>query len=82
VTEKDPPVAESEIVAAISDAPRPVVNTNYLVGALGVPPDVLSRQLERSIETGAIEHVEIAGRLDLWWLSPDREADVDRATLE
>lgn len=82
MTEKEPPVADGEIVAAIRDAPRPVVNTNYLVRALDVPPDVLSRQLERSLESGAIEHVQIAGRLDLWWLSSEREADADRATLE
>jgi predicted ArsR family transcriptional regulator len=64
-----------EIVAAIRDAPAPVVNTTYLADEFDVPRESLRDQLVELVADGVLEHTEVRGRGHLWWRSVTSELD-------
>ncbi|MFD1511837.1 hypothetical protein [Halomarina rubra] len=63
------------LVAAIRDAPRPVVNTGYLVRQLDRPAADLRPELDALVEAGVLDHHEVRGRGHLWWLTLDAELE-------
>lgn len=67
--------ARERIVAAIRDAPRPVVNTGYLVRRLDVPAADLRPVLDALVEAGVLDHTEVRNRGHLWWLTLEAELD-------
>ncbi|KZN22753.1 hypothetical protein A4G99_18700 [Haladaptatus sp. R4] len=68
-------ISEKEIVAAIRNAPAPVVNTTYLADELAVSREQLGDQLRELVADGVLEHTEARGRGHCWWLSAARELD-------
>lgn len=59
------------LVSELAAAPRPVVNTHYLVRRLDRPFETVSRELERLVDEGTVERVRVRDRGHLWWLSED-----------
>jgi hypothetical protein len=59
------------LVSELATAPRPVVNTHYLMTRLDRPFETVSRELERLVDEGVVEHVQVRDRGHLWWLSGD-----------
>lgn len=76
-SDREPPDDErtARIVAAVRDAPRPVVNTSYLAGHLAVPVGDLRSELDALVERGVLDHHEVEHRGHLWWLTLDTELD-------
>ena len=59
----------SRLVSEISDAPHPVVNTQYLMNRLDLPFEDVYERLERLVEEGTVEHMEVRNYGHLWWLA-------------
>jgi hypothetical protein len=59
------------LVSELATAPRPVVNTHYLMKRLDLPFDPVYRGLERLADEGTVEHATVRDRGHLWWLSRD-----------
>lgn len=59
----------TRIISEISDAPRPVVNTHYLMKRLDLPFEDVYERLERLVDEGTVEHMEVRNYGHLWWLS-------------
>lgn len=68
-------IERQEVVAAIRNAPAPVVNTTYLADEFDVPHERLRDRLESLVTEGVLEHGETRGRGHLWWLSVTSELD-------
>ncbi|WP_231187197.1 hypothetical protein [Haladaptatus sp. DYF46] len=68
-------IAQEDIVAAIRDAPAPVVNTTYLADEMSVSRESLRDRLDELVADGVLENTEARGRGHLWWLSAGRELD-------
>lgn len=68
-------IERREIVAAIRDAPAPVVNTTYLADVMSVSRENLRDRLDELVADGTLEHTEARGRGHCWWLSAARELD-------
>lgn len=68
-----PDVSRDRVVAAVRDAPRPVVNTEYLQGRLDLPFEEVYVRLARLADEGVLEHHELRGFGHLWWLSTEAE---------
>lgn len=66
-------ISQEGIVAAIRDAPAPVVNTTYLADELAISREQLGDQLAELVADGVLEHTEARGRGHLWWLSTASE---------
>lgn len=64
---------DEPLVDAISEAPMPVVNTHYLVRALDRPYAEVFDRLDRLVDEGVLERIEVEGRGHLWWLAPAYE---------
>lgn len=58
----------ARIVSEIRDAPRPVVNTHFLMKRLDLPFEDVYEVLERLVEEGTVEHMEVRNYGHLWWL--------------
>ncbi len=70
-------IDRQKVVAAIRDAPAPVVNTTYLADEFDVSRERLGEQLDELVAEGVLEHTEARGRGHLWWLSVASELNVD-----
>ncbi len=66
-------IEAASIVAAIRDAPAPVVNTRYLAGEFETSVDAMRNRLFELVEDGTLEHAEARNRGHLWWLSVETE---------
>lgn len=71
-------IDRQKVVAAIRNAPAPVVNTTYLADEFDVPRERLGEKLDELVAEGVLEHTEARGRGHLWWLSVTTELDVDK----
>ncbi len=68
-------IERGEVVAAIRNAPAPVVNTTYLADEFGVSCESLGDRLDELLADGVLEHTEARGRGHLWWLSVASELE-------
>ena len=59
------------IVFEIRTAPRPVVNTHFLMKRLDLPFEDVYERLEHLVEQGTVEHMEVKNYGHLWWLASD-----------
>ncbi|MFC5973878.1 hypothetical protein ACFPYI_21350 [Halomarina salina] len=66
---------DERLVDAIREAPMPVVNTQYLVRASDRPHAEVVERLDRLVEEGVVDHLEVEGRGHLWWLALPYERD-------
>ncbi|SIR85000.1 hypothetical protein SAMN05421858_4161 [Haladaptatus litoreus] len=71
----EPTIETKEIVAAIRDAPAPVVNTRYLADEFDTTIERMKNRLTELVEEGVLEHTEARNRGHLWWLSVETEME-------
>ncbi|MFC4359985.1 hypothetical protein ACFO0N_18715 [Halobium salinum] len=62
---------KARVVEALRTAPKPAVNTGYLVKRIDRPHGEVFALLDRLADEGAVEHLEIRGVGHLWWLPSD-----------
>jgi DNA-binding GntR family transcriptional regulator len=70
-----PEIERERVIAAIRNAPAPVVNTTYLEDEFDVSRESLHERLSELVADGVLEHTEARGRGHLWWLSVTNELD-------
>ncbi|GAA5048976.1 hypothetical protein ACFFQF_25465 [Haladaptatus pallidirubidus] len=72
---EEPSIETADIVAAIRDAPAPVVNTRYLADEFDTSLEPMKNRLAELVEEDVLEHTEARDRGHLWWLSVKTEME-------